>query len=80
MGSSAIGGTIAQLTFWILVAWGFFSGELRLRGVTIAIALWLAGTFGLPYLTFGATLITTYLAVLDIALVFVIFKGDVRLT
>ena len=80
MGSAALGGTIAQLTFWILVAWGYFSGELRLRGVAIAIILWFAGNFGLPYLRFGATLITTYVAVLDIALVFMIFKGDVRLT
>ena len=80
IGSGAIGGAIAQLAFWMLVAWGYFSGELRLRGVAIAILLWLAGTFGLPYLTHGATLITSYVAVLDIVLVFVIFRGDVRLT
>ena len=80
MGSAAIGGTLAQLAFWILVAWGYFSGEIRLRSVAIAIGLWLAGNFGLPYLPLGATLITTYVAVLDITLVFVIFRGDVRLT
>ena len=80
MGAIAVGGTIAQLAFWILLVWGYFTGELRFRGVAVAIALWLAGNFGLPYLTFGATLITTYVAVLDIGLVFVIFKGDVRLT
>jgi hypothetical protein len=80
VGSLAIGGTIAQLTFWILLAWGLVSGEIRLRGVTIATVLWLAGNFGLPHLSFGALLITTYVAVLDIGLVFVILKGDVRLT
>jgi hypothetical protein len=80
VGSIAVGGALAQLAFCILVGWGYFSGELRLRGVAIAIALWLAGNFGLPYLTYRATLITTYVAVLDIGLVFVIFRGDVRLT
>jgi hypothetical protein len=80
VGSIAVGGALAQLAFWMLVSWGYFSGELRLRGVAIAIALWLAGNFGLPYLTYRTTLITTYVAVLDIILVFVIFRGDVRLT
>jgi hypothetical protein len=80
MGSAAIGGLLAQLAFWILVVWGYFSGEIGVKGVAIAIALWLAGNFGLPYLPYGATLITTYVAVLDIALVFVVFRGDVRLT
>ena len=80
MGAAAIGGALAQLAFWILVAWGYFSGEICLRGVAIAIGLWLVGNFGLPHVAYGAPLITTYVAVLDIALVFLIVKGDVRLT
>ena len=80
MGSAAIGGTLAQLAFWILVVWGYFSGDIRVRGLVIAIALWLVGNYALPYVTYGAALITTYVAVLDIALVLLIFKGDVRLT
>jgi hypothetical protein len=42
--------------------------------------LWLAGCFGLPYLPDGAAMFPPFVAVLDIALVFIIFKGDVRLT
>jgi hypothetical protein len=42
--------------------------------------LWLAGFLGLPYFTYGATLFSPFVAVLDIALVFIIFKGDIRLT
>jgi hypothetical protein len=42
--------------------------------------LWLVGLFGLPYLPFDGSLSTSFVAVLDITLVFIIFKGDVRLT
>ena len=79
MGSAAIGGFVAHLVFWILVVYGYVSGELGLRGCLIAVGLWAIGLFALPYvpytLPFG-----TFLAILDIGLVFVIFKGDVRLT
>jgi hypothetical protein len=36
--------------------------------------------FGLPHVSFGAGLSTPSIAVLDIALVFLVFKGDIRLT
>jgi hypothetical protein len=36
--------------------------------------------FGLPHVSFGAGLSTPLIAVLDIALVFLVFKGDIRLT
>ena len=41
--------------------------------------MWLAGFFGLPHLVLGAMLFSPYVAVLDIVLVFLIFKGDVKL-
>jgi hypothetical protein len=55
------------------------SGELALRGCIIAVALWAIGLFALPYLPYVPPF-GTYLAILDIGLVFIIFKGDVRLT
>ena len=43
--------------------------------------LWVAGLYGLPFLfEYGDALFSPFVAVLDIALVFLIFKGDVRLT
>ena len=36
--------------------------------------------FGLPQVSFGAGLSTPLVAVLDVALVFIVFKGDIRLT
>jgi hypothetical protein len=35
--------------------------------------------FGLRFIPYGAGLFSSFVAVLDIALVFTIFKGDVRL-
>jgi hypothetical protein len=47
------------------------------RGVAVFVVLWLAGLFGLPYLPLGASMFSSFVAVLDIVLVFLIFKGDV---
>ena len=44
------------------------------------LVLWLIGFLGLPHVPYGAGLITSFVAVLDVALVFIVFKGDVRLT
>jgi hypothetical protein len=80
MGSAGIAAWFAHIGFWILVSYGWLSGELSLRGVVVFVVLWLAGLFGLPYLPYGAAVVSSYIAVIDIALVFVIFKGDVRLS
>jgi hypothetical protein len=81
MGSSAIAALIAHLTFWVLLPYGWFCEEVTYRGVGVFLALWAAGLYGLPYfLPYGAAAFSSYVAVLDIILVFLIFKGDVRLT
>ena len=79
VGSPAIAAFIAQAAFWALLIGGFAFGALRVRGLAIFTVLWLAGRYLLPSL-FVYDLSTSYIAVLDIALVLVIFKGDVRLT
>jgi Na+-driven multidrug efflux pump len=79
MGSAAIGGLIAHAAFWILLVRGYLSEEMGLRGSAIALALWATGLFALPYLPYAPPF-GTYIAIIDIALVFLIFKGDVRLT
>jgi hypothetical protein len=80
MGSAAIAGWIAHVTFWTLVILGAVSGDLRPRLIAAFLILWLAGLFGLPYLPYGAGLFTSYVAVLDVALVFIVLKSDVWLT
>jgi len=77
--SIAIAGWIALIGFWVLLPYGWAFDELHTPGVTIFIVLWCLARFGLPY--FGAEgFFITAVALLDIALVFIIFKGDVPLT
>ena len=79
MGSAAIGGAIAHLVFWILLVRGYVADEIGLRGCAIAIALWTIGYFALHRLPYAPPFGTS-IAIVDIGLVFLIFKGDVRLT
>jgi hypothetical protein len=68
---------VAIWGFWILLGAGWMVDELRWKGTAIFLLLWVAGVAGSRFVLDG--LFTPYVAVLDIALVFVIFKGDVRL-
>ena len=63
------------------VASGFACSEVfGPKSLTVFVVLWRVGMFGLPHVSFGAGLSTPFVAVLDIALVFLVFKGDIRLT
>ena len=74
----AIGGLIAWWGFWALLILGWMIGELDARRTAWFIGLWVAGRVASGYFLDGL-LFAPYLAVLDIALVFLIFKGDVSL-
>ena len=79
--SASVAGYVAHVAFWAVLAVGAIFGELSRRAVVIFVLLWFAGVFGLPRLSATAgLLVTSYVAVLDIALVFIVFKGDVRLS
>jgi hypothetical protein len=81
VGAPAVAAWIAQFAFWVLLALGVFYGELRRRSMVSFVVLWAAGYFGLPRLSaYGGLFVPPYIAVLDIALVWVVFKGDLRLT
>jgi hypothetical protein len=81
VGSPAVAAWIAQLAFWVVLALGLFYGELSRRAIVMFVALWVAGSFGLPRLfESGGVFVPPYIAVLDIALVWIVFKGDIRLT
>ena len=79
LGSVAIAAWIARLAFPILLVWGWLSGELGVRAVIIFVLIGLAAWLGLPRLASGGNLVTPALAAIDIALVFAVFKGDVRI-
>jgi hypothetical protein len=69
---------VAIFGFWGLLVAGYLLDELHPRGTAIFVLLWLAGFIGSRYTAFGA-LFLPYVAVLDILLVLVVFKGDVTL-
>jgi hypothetical protein len=79
MGSIVVAGWIALIGFWFLLVYGWFFDELHGGGIRVLIGLWLLGRFGLPLLSADGLFIT-WVAILDIAMVFIIFKGDVPLT
>jgi len=81
MGSTAIAAGIAYVAFPVLLFYGWAIGELSPSRVGVFVLLWFAGLFGLPlvpYEPIGA-MFPSFVAVLDIALVFAIFKGDVEI-
>jgi hypothetical protein len=78
-GSAGLAAWVAQIVFWALLLIGVASGELGRRGGALFAALWCGGYLAIWFAPAAAALLTPYLALLDLVLVFVIFKGDVRL-
>jgi hypothetical protein len=60
------------------VAWG----ELRRKSIAVILLLWLVALIGLSHVPYepARAMFSSAVAVLDIALVFIISKGDVRIT
>ena len=80
-GSPLVGAWVAQAAFWFLLALGIVRRALNAAWAAIFAVLWLAGYIGLPRIAWWAgPLVVSYVAMLDIVLVFVVFKGDVRLS
>jgi len=78
--SSAVAALIAHASFWVLVVAGWWLGEIRWRGMSAFLSLWLVGWFCRAYIPHGMDLFPPYVAILAIGLAFVVFKGDVRLS
>lgn len=78
-GSIGIAFWIAHGAFWLLTIITAVV-EQRIRLAAIFVALWLVGYAGSAWLTYASAWFMSYVAVLDIALVLFVFKGDIRLT
>jgi hypothetical protein len=79
-GAPLIAGWFAQAAFWVLIVWGLAAEELGRGAAATFVVLWLAALFGLPYLPYGEFFFAPVVAILDIVLVFMIYKGDIPLT
>ena len=81
MGSPAIATLIAQVAFWVLIALGIGYGALSKKAAVIFVVSWLAGYIGLPRISYWTwPFVGSWVAVLDIVLVFIVFKGDLKIT
>jgi hypothetical protein len=78
--AAGIGALIAHVAFWVLLVYGWFWEELGPKGIAAFVILWLAGYFALQLIPQGPDMFFSWVAVLDVALVFIIFKGDIRLS
>jgi hypothetical protein len=79
MSSTGLASLVAHVAFWLLLVCGWLTEDLSPRAAALFVFAWLAGLFLLPYAPYGTALFSPAVAVLDIALVLTIFKGDVRL-
>ena len=81
MGSITVAAWVAPLAFLVLIAMGWARREF---GMKMALAILLAGAavwLALPRMVLGGEYYaTSALAAFDIALVFAVFRADVRLT
>ena len=78
IGSHQIGWWIAHITFWVLFALAVRDGRWRTIGVIAA--LWIAGYLATRQIAALSLFFTSWVAILDIALVFIVLKRDIRLT
>ncbi len=81
VGSPGIAGLMAHVAFWAILGIGAIFGEVSRRALVLFVLLWSVGVFGFERLSpAAAPLVTAYVAILDIALALIVFKGDVRLS
>jgi hypothetical protein len=78
MGSAGVAAWIAYIAFLVLVVYGLMSGELGLRGLAVALLACVLARILLPYVPNGEGMYFSFVAAVDIALVLVIYRGDVR--
>jgi len=78
MGSPQIGQWIAVIAFPTLLILGYISDELKAKWVVLFASLGIAAWVGLPrFPPAGSYLVTPVLAILDVALVLMVFKRDI---
>jgi hypothetical protein len=70
-------GVVAHVAFWLLLLFGIT--EIGAGRAALFVVLWGIGYAVAGWLMIGSMLFASYVAVLDIVLVLLVFKGDVQL-
>ena len=72
---------LGHIAFWVLIIWGWAADGLSIATRVTFLALWVAGYVALPrLLTYGDWWFAPYVAVLDIVILFIVMKDNVRLS
>jgi hypothetical protein len=74
-----LGELIVQAVFWAALGIGWFADELSTRAALIFMILWATGYTMAAYAPQGGFLFMSFLAVLDLVLVAMVFKENIRL-
>ena len=69
---------IPFLAFWILLFLG--RDQLGLKGIAIAVGVWLAALLIFSVAGIQPALFVTVQALIDVVLVLIVYKGDVKIT
>ena len=64
--------------FFAMLAAGYWLGELTVRRIAWFFGIWLAAVLILPLAPYGILWATAVVAVMDIVLILMIFKRDIR--
>jgi len=78
IGSVLVGSWIAHVAFWVLLALAAKDARWRMLGVFVA--LWLIGYVASGQIAALHLFFLPFVAVLDIALVFIVLQRDIRIT
>jgi hypothetical protein len=82
VGSPAIASFFAHAAFWGLLVYGWIVRVLSPAQMMTMLGLWIAGLVGFPWIPYepARAMFSSYVAVLDIVLVLLVFGGDVRIS
>jgi hypothetical protein len=69
----------ALVLFWLLLVWSWVFDEMGHLGRAVFVALWVASNLALRAWN-ASDIFPSIVALLDVILVLIVFKGDVRMT
>jgi hypothetical protein len=76
--TSATAAWVAHAIFWALLIGGVWSGELGKKTAAAILMIWIAGWLGSSHVPYGPAVFPSFVALLAVALVLLVFKGDLR--
>jgi hypothetical protein len=70
---------LPHVVFWLVLAAGWWTGELAIRRLLVFLAIWIVAIVALPMLPSGFFWMTAAVSVVDIVLVLMVVKRDIQI-